>query len=84
MKAKVAVEADLTNVSDYLEEQGYQVIEFMHSEEIAEDLQEVDAIITSGMHENLLGMEDIETEALMIEANGLTPEEISDMLEQQL
>jgi galactitol-specific phosphotransferase system IIB component len=84
LKAKVAVESDLTTVSDYLEEQGYQVIEFMHSEEIADELQEVGAIITSGMHENLMGMEDIETEAIMIEANGLTPEEIGDMLEQQL
>jgi hypothetical protein len=84
MKAKVAVEADLTNVSDYLEEQGYQVIEFIHSDEIIDELQAVDAIVISGMQENLLGMEDIETEALMIEASGLTPEEIGDMLEQQL
>jgi hypothetical protein len=84
MKAKVAVESDLTNVSDYLEEQGYQVIEFIHSDEIVDELQDVDAIVISGMQENLLGMEDIETEALMIEASGLTPEEIGDMLEQQL
>jgi hypothetical protein len=84
MKAKVAVESDLANVSDYLEEQGYQVIEFIHSDEIVDELQEVDAIVISGMQENLLGMEDIETEALMIEASGLTPEEIGDMLEQQL
>jgi hypothetical protein len=84
LKAKVAVEADLTTVSDYLEEQGYQIIEFMHSEGNADELQEVDAIITNGMHENLLGMEDTETEAIMIEANGLTPEEIGDRLEQEL
>jgi galactitol-specific phosphotransferase system IIB component len=84
MKAKVAVEADLPNVSNYLEEQGYQIIEFMHSDEIVEDLREVDAIIISGMQENLLGMEDVETDAIMIEASGLSPEEIGDMLEQQL
>jgi galactitol-specific phosphotransferase system IIB component len=84
MKAKVAVEADLTNVSNYLEEQGYQIIEFTHSDEIAEDLREVDAIIISGMQENLLGMEDVETTAIMIKASGLSPEEIGDMLEQQL
>jgi CO dehydrogenase/acetyl-CoA synthase beta subunit len=84
MKAKVAVESDLTNVSNYLEEQGYQVIEFIHSEEIADEIEDVEAIIISGMHKNLMGMEDIEAEALMIEASGLSPEEIGDMLEQQL
>ena len=84
MKAKVAVESDLSNVSEYLEDQGYEIIEFFHSDELSEELQNVDAIVTSGMDENLLGMHDIETNAFIIEASGLTPEEIGDMLEQRL
>ncbi|HEY8462448.1 MAG TPA: YkuS family protein [Bacillota bacterium] len=84
MKARVAVESDLTTVSEYLEDQGYEIIEFMHSDELSEELQDVDAIVTSGMDQNLLGMHDIETEAFVIEASGLTPEEIGAMLEKRL
>lgn len=84
MKARIAVESDLTNVSEYLEDKGYEIIEFFHSDELSEELQNVDAIVTSGMDENLLGMHDIETDAFIIEASGLTPEEIGDMLEQRL
>lgn len=83
MKARVAVESDLTNVSEYLEEQGYEIIEFMHSDDLAEELRDVEAIVTTGLDENLLGMHDIETDAFVIEASGLTPEEIGDMLEQR-
>ena len=84
MRAKVAVESELSNVSDYLESEGYKVIEFQHNDELQDELEDVDAIITTGMDEDFLGMHDIQTDAIVIEASGLSARDIAMMLEKRL
>jgi hypothetical protein len=84
MRAKVAVESELSNVRDYLESEGYKVIEFQHNDELQDELEDVDAIITTGMDEDFLGMHDIQTDAIVIEASGLSAREIAMMLEKRL
>jgi hypothetical protein len=84
MRAKVAVESELSNVSDYLESEGYKVIEFQHNDELQDELEDVDAIITTGMDEDFLGMHDIQSDAIVIEASGLSAREIAMMLEKRL
>jgi hypothetical protein len=84
MRAKVAVESELSNVSDYLESEGYKVIEFQHNDELQDELEDVDAIITTGMDEDFLGMHDIQTDAIVIEASGLSARDIAIMLEKRL
>ncbi|MGE5557818.1 MAG: YkuS family protein [Bacillota bacterium] len=84
MKKKVAVESQLSNISEYLEDQGYEVMEFQHNEEMDELLRDVDAVVVTGMDEDYLGMHDIMTDAVVIEASGMTPEEIETELEERL
>lgn len=82
MKKKIAVESQLSNVSDYLTNQGYDVLEFQHNQ-IDEKIKDVAAIVTTGMDENLLGMHDIASKAVVIEARGLSPEKIGEMLNEK-
>lgn len=84
MRAKVAVESELSHVSDYLESEGYKVIEFQHNDELQEELEDVDAIVTTGMDEDFLGMHDIQTDAIVIEASGLSARDIAIILEKRL
>lgn len=84
MKKKIAVESQLSNVSDYLTKQGYDVLEFQHNQQLSEKLKNAAAIVTTGMDENLLGMHNIVTDAVVIEASGLSPEKIGEMLNQRL
>ncbi len=84
MKKKIAVESQLSNVRDYLTNQGYDVVEFQHNRELPGNLKNAAAIVTTGLDENLLGMHNIVTNAVVIEASGLSPEEIGERLNEEL
>ncbi len=84
MKQKIAVESQLSNISEYLTSHGYDVLEFQHNQEAARQLADVAAIVTSGMDQNFLGMHDIKTEAPVIEASGYSPQQIKELLDQRL
>jgi hypothetical protein len=47
-------------------------------------LKNAAAIVTTGMDENILGMHNIATDAVVIEARGLSPEKIGEMLDERL
>lgn len=84
MRHKIAVESQLSNIKSFLADKGYEVSEFQHNAGGQEAFQGVDAVIVSGMDQNYLGMHDIQTGALVIEASGMTPQQIFDSLEQRL
>jgi hypothetical protein len=77
MERKVAVERNLRNDKEYFESQGYKVDIFEDTE--LEDIKSRDkyeAIILSGGNVNLMGMQDTLTSIPVIDASGMTPEEI--------
>lgn len=80
MKKRIAVESELSNVSEYLENQGYDVLEFQHNVKDQGQWQNIDAIVTTGIDQNFLSMHEIQTEAPVINASGLSPVEISQIL----
>ncbi|MCL6589517.1 MAG: YkuS family protein [Firmicutes bacterium] len=84
MTKKVAVESGLSNVSEFLTNRGFDVLEFQHNQEIKDVFSNVDAVVVTGMDENLLGIQDIETNVPVIEASGLTPAEIGAMIDHNL
>lgn len=84
MTKKIAVESGLSNVSEYLTQQGFDVFEFQHNQEIKGKISDIDAVVITGMDENLLGIQDIETNAPVIEASGLTPAEIGAMIDHSI
>jgi hypothetical protein len=75
---RVAVEAGLSPIREYLSSQGYQVEEFSANT----NAENLNAIIISGQDDNMMGMQDIQQSCPVINAEGMTPEEVARRLEQ--
>ncbi len=82
MKRKIAIEPALGNVRDYLIDEGYDVQSMDLSGRSLNNLNQFDAIVVSGLSTNLLGMSDTDTKAVVINADGLTPPEVADRLDE--
>lgn len=70
MRKTVAIEDGIQGLRTHLEGEGFQVVD------LAEKLNNVDAIILSGLDENILGDETRIFEGFVINARGRQPEEI--------
>lgn len=81
MKGKIAVEQDLTPVKNYLTDKGYSVECIDFNQQSPAKLHNYDAFIVSGLNSNFLGMHDTKTSAVVINADGMTPEEVARELE---
>ncbi len=67
---KVAVDGGLPQVlRETLEKEGYEVVGPYRG-------QDVDAIITTGLDNNVMNMQDVKVTAPVIDASGKTPEDI--------
>lgn len=71
MNKTIAVEDNLRPVKDFLAGKGCKIIKV----EAVKD-RKVDAIVLSGSDENLMGMQDIISNAPVINARGRTPGEV--------
>ncbi len=80
MTKRVAVEQSLTNVSDALRQRGYEVVE-MNS---AHDAENCSCCVVTGFDSNVMGMQDTSTKAPVIEANGLSADEVCRQVEQRV
>lgn len=69
----VAVETGLQSVSDYLREQGVQVVTMENAEQSVGDAA---VMVISGMDKNLMGMQDVVTAVPVISAEGMSPEQV--------
>lgn len=81
MNLKVAVEQDLTPVRDFLFKKGYSVDTVDLSREFTKEMDKYDAIIVTGMNKNFLGVEDMNTGAVVVDAKGLTAEQVFEEIE---
>lgn len=80
---KIGVEVGLTNVSDFLQKEGFSVEVLSESiDDNINKLIELDAIVTSGMDTDMLGISDTQTKSPVINANGLTPQEIKSRIDE--
>ena len=70
---RIAIEQDLSNVKEYLQNNGYTV-ECL--ENFKGNLDSFDAIVVTGQNSNFLGMQNTTTKASVINANGLTAEDV--------
>lgn len=84
MKGKIAIEPTLTNVKEYLTGEGYDVESMNLDEHSSNNLNAYDAIVVTGLNTNLAGVQDTETKAVVISADGLTPPEVAKRLEEIL
>lgn len=82
---KIGVEKGLSNIADYLSHEGYKVEVLDESiDKNIHKLKELDAIVTAGYNTNMLGISDTSTKAPVVNAKGLTPEEVKAQIEQRL
>ena len=70
---RVAVEKSLSNVKEYLKEQGYTVENLENNKD---KINSFDAIVVTGQNSNFLGMHDTSTNGTVVYARGLTPEDV--------
>lgn len=75
---KVAVEANLSPVREYLSRQGYQVdtLDANHLQSLNANQSNYSAVVISGTDQNIMGIQDIKINCPVINAYGLTPEQI--------
>ncbi|NLO39453.1 MAG: YkuS family protein [Ruminiclostridium sp.] len=79
---KIAVQKGLTPVQEYLEDQGYEVETVEFDAFTQAQNEDYDAIVLTGMSSDFLGMQDTATGAPVIDATGMTPEEIFEQINQ--
>lgn len=73
----IGIQKGLSPIKDYLSNKGYNVQEFDNSTENAvKNLGNVDAIVVTGMDQNVMGIETTYTKVPIIDANGMVPEEV--------
>ncbi len=77
-RAKVAIEGQLSPFSRVLKEAGYDVIPLDDRA-----LSTAQAIVVQGTDNNFLGMEDPLTRAPVINADGMTPNQVLDAVERR-
>lgn len=84
MKHVIAVEPDLTPVKEFLSDKGYTVESIKADDSSKKDTGKYDAFIVSGLDSNSFGIYDTSTKAVVISADGLTPEQVYQELKQRL
>lgn len=78
--AKIGVEQSLTNISQALREKGYDVVDLKQES----DAQNCDCCVVSGLDSNVMGMQDTTTKASVIDANGMSADEVCQQVESRL
>ncbi|MDF2523450.1 MAG: hypothetical protein K0R31_1091 [Clostridiales bacterium] len=76
MNQKIAVERHLTQVKDLLSSKGYQVDIVDTGEVSASKIKDYSAIVINGLSENFLGIQDTSTKAAVINAEGMSADEV--------
>lgn len=83
-RKRVAIEGTLGNVGMFLEEKGYEVVNLDPHTQTGIELKNCDAIVISGMDRNLMGYTTIKTESPVIEASGMTPEQVYEQIKDRI
>ena len=79
---KVAVQKGLNPIKDYLSGEGYTVKEFDNRKKNAGNfLNKYDAVIVTGENQNIMGTEDTISKTSIIDATGMTGEEVKKQIE---
>ena len=81
----LAVQKGLTPIKEYLENQGYIIREFENNyESNISFLNKFDAIIINGQNTNILNEQKPKIDSIIVNANGMTPEQVDKQLKSQI
>jgi len=85
MNKKIAIEPNLTQIKNFLTNKGFQVESIDYNWQSAKtNLDKYDAIIVTGQNSNFIGMEDTLTKSTIIDASGLTPQQVFTELQNKI
>lgn len=76
--AKIAIEESLSDVKSALEEKGHDVVDLRE----ANDAKNVEYAVITGGDRNVMGMQDTITQGTVIDASGMTADQICEEVEQ--
>jgi len=80
MSKKIGIEQSLSDVEAALKEKGYEVVTMKTDD----DAKGCDCCVVTGLDTDMLGISDTMTGASVIQATGLTADEICQQVEQKL
>lgn len=80
MMTKIGVEQSLTNVTQALKEKGYNVVELKNEQ----DAKGCDCCVITGGDENVMGIQNVVTEGSVIDATGLSADEVCQHVESRI
>ncbi len=75
--ARIGVEQSLTDVRQALQEKGYDVVDLRNEE----DAKDCDCCVVTGQDSNVMGIGNTVTAGSVIQASGLTADEICQQVE---
>lgn len=78
--ARIGVEQSLSAVSQTLLEKGYEVVELKKEQ----DAKSCDVCVITGQDQNIMGIQTIVTEGSVINAHGLSADEIGRLVEEKI
>lgn len=78
--AKIGVEQSLTDVQQELQAKGYDVIQLKQEQDAAG----CDCCVITGQDQNVMGIQDAVTEGSVINAHGMSAQEICQQIEQRV
>ncbi|MFD0049606.1 YkuS family protein [Actinomycetes bacterium NPDC127524] len=78
--AKIGVEQSLANVQQALAEKGYDVVTLKQES----DAQGCDFCVVTGLDSNVMGMQDTSIKGSVIDANGLSADEVCEQIQQKM
>jgi hypothetical protein len=77
---KIGVEQTLTNVQQALQERGYEVVPLKQES----DAKGCDCCVVSGQDVNVMGISNVVTSGSVIDARGLSAEEVCQAVEERI
>ena len=81
----IAVQEGLTPIANYLMESGYKVSEFSTRQKASKDfLDGFDAVVLTGIDDNIMGIQTTNSNRPFIEARGMTPEDVKTAIDQRV
>jgi hypothetical protein len=78
--ARIGVEESLTDVLEALREKGHDVVQLRQES----DAQNCDCCVVTGLDSNVMGMQDTFRKGSVIEANGMSAEEVCQQVESRI
>lgn len=84
MKQRIGIEPNLTPVKEYLNDKGFHVESIDVKTESKIEEGRFDAFVITGQSVNFMGIHDTATKAPVIDASGLTPEQVYHELQLRL